>query len=145
MGGEIPHLIEKIVNALERSRSVKSTNLYFRGQPMTLKILQQLWLCEHGGAKFGNMCTNFLTDDHWPPRTSFNRMRVLLVTQVVSETVIRLVDTYLVKCGGIKKYALICVLVASIDRLVDIFNNTRVNSRDVVKGREEFNSPQHFH
>ena len=124
VGGEMPHLIKKIVNALERSGSVKSTDLLFRDQPMTLKMLQQLWLCEQGDKNMGSIRTNFLTDDHWPPKTSFHRMKVFLATQVVSSTVLRLIDTYAIKCGGVKKYASIRVLVANVDRLVDICNNT---------------------
>ena len=42
IGGEIPHLIKKFVNALERSGSVKTTDLYFCNQPITLQMLQQL-------------------------------------------------------------------------------------------------------
>jgi len=91
IGGEMPHLIKKIVNALERSGSVKSTDLNFRNQPMTLKMIQQLWLCEQGEAKLGSLRTNFLTDDHFPPRTSFHRMKVFLATQVVSATYLPLI------------------------------------------------------
>ena len=46
IGDEMPHLIKKIVNELERSGSVRSTDLRFRNQLMTLKMIQQLWLCE---------------------------------------------------------------------------------------------------
>ena len=141
----MPHLIKKIVNALERSGSVKSTDLYFRNQPMTLRMLQQLWLCEQADEKIGSLRTNFLTEDHWPPRTSFHRMRVFLATQVVSATVIQLIDRYADKCGGVSKYAPIRVLIANIDRLVDICNNTHMNSRGLVKGCEEIDSPTHFH
>ena len=134
-------MIKKIVNALERSGSMKSTDLYFRSQPMTLKMLQQLWLCEQVEVTVGSLRTNFLTDNHWPPRTSFHMMKVFLVTQVVSATVLQLIDTYAIKYGGIKKYAPIRVLVANIDRLVNICNDTRVNSCGVVKCCEELYSP----
>ena len=46
VGGEMPHLVKKIVNAFERSGSVKSTDLQFRGEHISLKMLQQLWLCQ---------------------------------------------------------------------------------------------------
>ena len=141
----MPHLVKKIVNAFERSGEVKSTDLQFRGQPVTLKMLQQLWLSEQNETKIGSLRTNFITEDHWPPRTSFHRMKVFLATQVVSATIIRLLDTYADKCGGVAKYAPIRVIVANIDRLVDICNNTRTNSRGVVKGCEQINSPHHFH
>ena len=145
IGGEMPHLIKKIVNALERSGSVKSTDLNFRNQPMTLKMIQQLWLCEQGEAKLGSLRINFLTDDHFPPRTSFHRMKVFLATQVVSATVIRLIDMHADKCGGNKKYQPIRSLIEKIDLLVDISNNTKVNNRGVVKGCEAIDRPNHFH
>ena len=72
-------------------------------------------------------------------------LKVFLATQVVSATVIQLLDNYADKCGGIEKYAPIRVIIANIDRLVDICNNTRTNSRSVVKGCEEIDSPHHFH
>ena len=78
LGGEMPHLIKKIVNAFERSGSVKSTDLQFRGQHLSLKMLQQLWLCEQSESKIGSLRTIFLTDDHFPPKTSFHRMKVFL-------------------------------------------------------------------
>ena len=145
IGREIPPLIKEIVNAFERSGSVKSTDLHFRSQQITLQMLQQLWLCEQGESKVGSLRINFLAGDRWPLRTSFHRMRVFLATQVVSATLLRLIDNYAAKCGGIEIYAPIRVLVANIDRLVDICNNTRVNNRGVVKGCEEIDSQHHFH
>ena len=53
--GEMPHLIKKIVNALERSGSVISTDLSFRGQPITLKMIHQLWLRKQSQSKFGSI------------------------------------------------------------------------------------------
>ena len=127
------------------SGSVKSTDLHFRGQPVTLKMIQQLWLCQQGESKFGNLRTNFLTDDHFPPRTSFHRMKVFLATQVVSATVIRLIDMHADKCGGNEQYQLIRALLKIIDQLVDISNNTKVNNRGIAKGCEEIDNPNHFH
>ena len=72
-------------------------------------------------------------------------MKVFLETQVVSASIIRLLDTHADKCGGIVKYAPIQAIVTNIDRLIDICNNTRTNIRGVVKGCEEINSPHHFH
>ena len=100
IGGEMPHLIKKIVNTFERSGTVKSTDLYFREQHVSLSMLQQLWLCDQNENKIGSLRTNFLTDDHFPPRTSFHRMKVFLAGQVVSSTVIMLIDMYAYKCGG---------------------------------------------
>ena len=43
---EIPHLIKNIVTVFERSGTVKYTYFHFRSHPVSLKLLQQLWLCE---------------------------------------------------------------------------------------------------
>ena len=59
ISGEMPHLIKKIVNALERSGSVKSIDLYFRGQHVSVKMLQQVWLCDQTENKIGSIRTNF--------------------------------------------------------------------------------------
>ena len=67
-------------------------------------MLQELWLCEQRETQLGSIRTNFLTDDHWPPKTSFHRMKVFLATQVVSATVVQLINTYAIQCGGIEKY-----------------------------------------
>ena len=58
---------------------------------------------------------------------------------------LQLIDRHACKCGGIEKYAPIRALIANIDRLVDICNNTRMNNRGVVKGCEEIDSSNHFH
>ena len=55
VGGEMPHLVKKIVNAFERSGSVKSTDLQFRGEHLSLKMLQQLWLCQQNESKIGSL------------------------------------------------------------------------------------------
>jgi hypothetical protein len=44
IGGEMPHLIKKIVNAFERSApGCKSTHLHFQGNEMSLKMLRDIW------------------------------------------------------------------------------------------------------
>ena len=47
-------------------------------------------------------------------------MKVFLATQVVSATVIRLIDMHVDKCGGNEKYQPIRSLIEKIDRLVDL-------------------------
>ena len=140
IGGEMPHLIKKIINALERSGSAKSTDLIFRNQPMTLAMIQQVWLCEQREATIANLRTIFLTTYHFPPRTLFHRMNVFLAIQVIG-----IIDMYADKCGGNEKYIPLRVLMTKLDRLVDISNNTKTNNRGIVKGCEEIDSPNHFH
>ena len=108
-------------------------------------MLQQLWFCEQSDSKVSSLRTSFMTDNHWPPKTSFYRMRVFLTMQVVLGTVIQSIDMYAERCGGVAIYAPIRVLVANIDHLVNIYNNTHMNSRGFAKGCEEIDSPQHFH
>ena len=72
-------------------------------------------------------------------------MKVFLATQVVSSTMLQLIHRYAAQCGESEKYAPIRAIIANIDRLVDICNNTRMNNRGVVKGCEDINSSNHFH
>ena len=64
-------------------------------------------------------------------------MNVFLTTQVVSATVIRLINTCDNTRGGIKNYTPIRVLIKSIDYIFDMCNHIQVDSRGVVKECED--------
>ena len=72
-------------------------------------------------------------------------MKVFLATQVVSSTVVKLIDMHVDKCGGVTKYNPLKAIIQKVDHLVNICNNTRVNNRGVVKGCKEINTPTHYH
>jgi hypothetical protein len=42
-------------------------------------------------------------------------------------------------------FAPLCKIIGKVDRLVDIFNETQVNDKNVPKGCENVNSPSHRH
>ena len=43
--GDMPHLIKKFVNVLERSGEKYSTNLFFENNHMSLKMSKNVWGC----------------------------------------------------------------------------------------------------
>ena len=105
-------------------------------------MLRNVWECDAG--KMGNIRTNILTDDHFN-KNSYSRMRVHLAVQVVSNSMVRLIDDYADNCGGRDSYKSLKLMVSKIDRLVDIMNNTDVSNRGERKGCEILDSPDHFH
>ena len=72
-------------------------------------------------------------------------MRVHLAVQVVSNSMVRLINDYAKICGGEKKYESLKLMIIKIDRLVDIMNNTDVSNRGEKKGCKMIDSPDHFH
>ena len=56
-------------------------------------------------------------------------MRVHLAVQVVSNSMMRLIDDYTDMCGGRDSYKSLKLMVSKIDRLVGIMNNTDVSNR----------------
>ena len=146
IGGDMPHLLKKIVNALERSGVKKSTDLHFRGQKLSLKMLQDVWLDGNDMVSIGSLRTNKLTADHFPPKNSYSRMRVHLAVQVVSNTMVSMIGTYCKDNEERKQfYEPIKKICTTLDRLVDICNNTSMSSNGVWKGCEPINSPDHRH
>ena len=139
IGGEMPHLVKKLVNRLERSCSAKSKiSLKFRGQMMSLDMIKKAWLWDNEG--FGTTRKTVLTEDHFY-KNAYSRMRVHLVVQVVSESVATLIDRYTYEMGEdlVVKYAPLRCIVTACDRLVDIWN------ANYFKGCECINSPHHHH
>ena len=139
IGGEMPHLIKKIVNRLENSCGVKSkVSLKFRGQLMSLDMIKTAWLWEDEG--FGSTRKTILTEDHFH-KNAYSRMRVHLAVQVVSESVAILINRYTKEMGVdmASKYASLKTIVLACDRLVDIWN------ANYSKKIECINSPNHDH
>ena len=94
-------------------------------------MLRNVWDCDAG--KMGNIRTNILTDDYFNNK-SYSRIRVHLAVQVVSNSMVRLIDDYADNCGGRDSYKSLKLMVPKIDRLVDIMNNTDVSNRGERKG-----------
>eukprot|EP00978_Attheya_sp_CCMP212_P047092 scaffold421221_cov91-Attheya_sp.AAC.2 len=145
IGGEMPHLIKKVVNALEKSDSMKSKrNLKFRGKSLSLNKLQKLFIASGGDDYFGSLRQHYFGVDHFD-KDAHSRMRVHLAVQITSQHMIQLIDEYSEKCGGVSEYAPSREIIASLDRLIDICNNTGMSGNNVFKGCEPICSPTHSH
>ena len=92
IGGEIPHLVKKIVNRLEQSYIKKNKiALEFRGQTLSLNMIKEAWLWDDKG--FGTIRKTKLTEDHFC-KNAYSRICVHLGVQVVSESVAELIERY---------------------------------------------------
>ena len=98
IGGDMPHIVKRMVNVLESgSKENSKRNLKYNGEKLNLKMLRDVWECDSG--KMGNLRTNMLTNDHFV-KNSYSRMRVHLAVQVVSNSMVRLINDYAKNCGG---------------------------------------------
>lgn len=90
IGGEMPHLVKKIVNALERSDSYKS-NTYLKkdDKAMKLSMIENVWRDDLQG--INHVRKTKLSDDHFN-KNPFSRMRVHLAVQILSDSVFRMLD-----------------------------------------------------
>jgi len=146
IGGEMPHWIKKFVNRLEQSSSSKSSvSLKFRGQQMSLDMIKDAWLWDDEG--FGSLRKTKLTEDHFY-KNAYSRMRVHLAAQVLSQSVVSLIERYganddaeiAQEDNSIREmYGPLKELIASCDRLIDIWNGNR------EKKCENIDSPNHPH
>jgi hypothetical protein len=145
IGGEMPHWAKKFVNRLERTSSSKNNvSLTFRDQPLSLDMIKDAWLWDDEG--FSAVRKTVLTEDHFY-KNAYSRMRVHLAVQVLSTSVVQLIERYvkdpLIQAqhngDSEKLYAPLKTLISSCDRLVDICN---ANGK---KECEYIDSPDHFH
>ena len=70
-------------------------------------------------------------------------MHVHLAVQVLSNSIVRLINDYVDKCGR-GDYDSIKLMASKIDRLVDTMNNIDVSNKG-EKGYDMIDSPDHFH
>ena len=144
IGGEMPHLVKKIANAMYRSsRDDKSTNLIYKGKEINLNMIKVAWESVDQFSMGGIRLTK-CTEDHFN-RNQYNSMRVYLATQVFSQSVINMVKVYInsfpVECMEEirKNYEPLLIIIDKLDRLIDIWNGNR------SKGCECINSRKHNH
>jgi hypothetical protein len=131
---DMPHVVKRIVNALDRSsKSNEARNLqYGKGQYMNLRIIEQVW--ELTGGKSNQLHCTKLTEAHFH-KDNFSRMRVYLAVQVQSNSVLQLIlkarDDERVKLPFHDAfYDHIIELTRHVNNLVDI-----INGRSVEKGK----------
>ena len=145
IGGEMPNLGKKIVNAFERSGLVHTTDLKFREKHMSLTMLQNCWDADGGGSLPSDLQTNLLIPDHFPPKNAYSCMRVHLEVLVMIQSAITLLKDICDVLGGMYEVEPMIAIIEKIDRMINIWNNTSMGSRKVWKGCEMINSPTHFH
>ena len=138
----MPHWIKQLVIALERSGIKPSTDLEFKGKKLSLAMLQAVW--EKYCDEFGEMRTNRNTTEHYF-KNSYNRMRVWLAAQVLSQTQIRLIDEHADKYGGKEEYGPLREVLEKVDRLIGICNNTDMSTQGEYKNCECLDSSTHCH
>ena len=139
--GDMPHIIKKFVNALERSGDYNSTTwLQFREQYLSLGDLQDIWL-ECRKATENSIRTEHLSKDHFPPKNANTRMRVHLAAQITSQTMIQLIDKY---APDPDNFVAMKAILGALDRFIDIIN-AKMENRGIHKGCHIINSPHHPH
>ena len=119
------------MNAFESSGVKPSRDLSYKSKKMSLKKLEKIWKCDNG--RLGDLRTNILTTDHFN-KNPYSRMRVHLAMQVLSQSMMHMIDAHAEKCGGMDEYEPMREIICGIDRLVDICNNTDMSNRGVYKG-----------
>lgn len=114
---DMPHLIKKIVNALERTDQESSTDLHFRRKKMSLLMIHKLW---ERSKTDGSPLRKFkFSNDHFF-KTNTSRMRVYLAVNITSSSSVLLIDRY---AGDDKEeYAPFREVLLSLDKLIDIVN-----------------------
>ena len=155
---DFPHALKKIVNAMEMSSRSSSgrdlkmpSGLIDDGKPfyyqINLGMLREVWQSYNKSAFSSSLQRERkLTDGHFT-KNAFTRMRVYLAMQVVSTSMVRIIDAEAHKMqpafGALAPgqiYEGVRTLCVKLDRLVDILNST--TEKD---GIEFVNGPNHAH
>ena len=125
---DMPHVIKRIVNAMEMSTiDPKTRNLWFGDNPINLGAIRDIWLATEG-SDYG-LKTTKLSRRHFS-KTSYSRMTVHLATQVLSESVANLMEKAIedpemdLSMEG-RKYQRLIELIRHCNKLVDICNGRK--------------------
>ena len=122
---DMPHLVKKIVNALERSSLEKhKTDLQFRKMPLNLRMLEKIWEEGDGGCTGPHSNSGLEVDSE-----SLRQGPVLsdafffLAAQVTSQSMCLLIDSHAdVFQDGKSFYGPVREILSDIDKLIDIMN-----------------------
>jgi hypothetical protein len=128
---DMPHVVKRLVNALERSSNPQAErNLWWGAtedqpaQPLNLGMIRQVW--EAVGGRTLRLQEGKLSMAHFI-KTANSRMRVYLSVQVVSSSVARMVEKAIaddeidLKLDR-KQHRRLIELAWRVDRLVDVIN-----------------------
>ena len=128
IGGEMPHWGKKFRNNTES----KTRILTYNGQEMTLTMLKDIWIASgDSDATTASLRKYKFTWDHFL-LNSYNKMRVFLALQALSQTMINMVKDYCLPieqggmgAGDIDDYESFITIISAVNRLVDIMNGVR--------------------
>jgi hypothetical protein len=132
---DMPHVVKRIVNALEMSPNPRSKRkLRWSGNPLNLWMIQNCWEATDGRSL--RMQDTKLTMRHFV-KDAFSRMKVYLATQVVSDSVVQMIKRALADdeadCHYDDwQYTKIIELAAHVNNLVDIINGRGKKTDDAA-------------
>jgi hypothetical protein len=132
---DMPHVVKRIVNALEMSSNPRSKRkLRWSGNPLNLWMIQNCWEATDGRSL--RMQDTKLTMRHFV-KDAFSRMKVYLATQVVSDSVVQMIKRALADdeadCHYDDwQYTAIIELAAHVNNLVDIINGRGKKTDDAA-------------
>ena len=97
ISADMPHLVKKIANAFEFSGHEPTRDLKYKGKSLLFDKLEKIWLCDNG--RIGDLGTNILIHDHFH-KNSYTRMRLHVAVQMLSQSMVQMIDVHADKCGG---------------------------------------------
>lgn len=132
---DMPHIVKRIVNAMDRSSSDRqSRDMKYGDKSLNLGLIKTIW--KASGGLSNELKASRLTMKHFV-KDNFSRMRVYLAVQVLSNSVVELIikvrDDEDVKLPFHKEYYNPLIQIAThVNKLVDI-----INGRDRADFRKE--------
>ena len=141
IGGDMTHIVKRIVNVLESSSKKKKKKLNDDGIKLNLYML--INVLERNAGNMSNPRTDILTDDHFI-KEIYSKIIVHLAVQVVSNSMVWLIKDEADMCDWKDSYTSLSTMVRKFGRLVDIFNNFDISNRGEKNGCEMIDCPDHF-
>jgi hypothetical protein len=130
---DMPHLIKKIVNALEKSTEDDAKrDMWKNGCPLSLDMLEEVW--NRSRTHFGTIRTTRLGTDHFKKDCN-SRMRTFLSVQVTSQSAVNLIDDVITLPDEMAEYKEFRDFLLLLDQLIDVMNarqkgHSGVDSKD---------------
>jgi hypothetical protein len=132
---DMPHVMKRLVNLLERSGSSTSRCSLTRfnvdiPEPLSLKMIFNVWT-KFGGGGISQLRFNKLTLEHFY-KDAFNRMRVPLALQIISHSVAEMLREAIATWPEFTCFGSLMEMCLKFDRLVDIMNGAGQGKRAPV-------------
>ena len=125
---DMPHVMKRVVNLLERSNpnnkhrtSLTKFDELGCAEKLCLDMIRDVWV-DFGGGSISRLRFNKLTKEHFA-KNPFNRMRVPLALQVISNSVANMLGEYMrLQRPGASKFGSLKSVCMKLDRIVDLMN-----------------------